>query len=273
MPAAAPPAPPIAAPSGKPPAGSPAPSPSRWAEGGGWQPGRAADERWEGPDLSRRPAPLPLNRRWVFWLHRGVNHAVPTGPEAELVRHVAAVDSVGAFWAVYQHMKHPSDVPPGTAYLLFDEGVAPMASRLPGAGRFVLRLHKGDAATCVWEDVLLRSIGEQWEPAHEVLGVAVSVLPEEDVVEVWSRNAVWLDALAHLQDQLCSMPPPAAVISAVYQPFDGPPIVPQLHPLPQQLLLQQQQQQQPRGPPRQQQQQQQSEQAWPRQHHRRQWEG
>eukprot|EP01062_Namystynia_karyoxenos_P073796 TRINITY_DN70625_c0_g1_i1.p1 TRINITY_DN70625_c0_g1~~TRINITY_DN70625_c0_g1_i1.p1 ORF type:complete len:238 (+),score=59.02 TRINITY_DN70625_c0_g1_i1:131-844(+) len=174
----------------------------------------AADaERDAATALAReQAAALVFHRRWHFWVHRG------QGPHPEHVLPIATARNAAQFWAAYTHLQHPSNVPVGTVYLLLAEGVPPYVGQLSGGGRWVLRLHKGDAASCVWEDMLLRCVGEQWDPPLEVLGIAVSVMNDSDAIELWCRSP-WCEATQQLQRQLISLPPQPSRIAVEWEAF------------------------------------------------------
>lgn len=72
----------------------------------------------------------------------------------------------------------------------FVDGVKPMWEdpANTNGGRWVIRVQKG-YANKLWEDLLLATIGDQFEPANEVNGIIVSVKQQGDQIAIWNRNS------------------------------------------------------------------------------------
>ena len=54
-------------------------------------------------------------------------------------------------------------------------------------GRWVIRVAKG-YANKLWEDLLLATIGEQFESSNQINGIIVSVKQAGDQIAIWNRN-------------------------------------------------------------------------------------
>ncbi|CAM9719911.1 unnamed protein product, partial [Chrysoparadoxa australica] len=100
-------------------------------------------------------------------------------------------------------MVRPDDVPPGTDFHLFKDGIKPAWEDGNNArgGQWVLRLQKGLSGRC-WEEVLLAIIGEQFDVGNEICGAVVSVRYSEDIIYVWNRNADNKEATDKIRDLL-----------------------------------------------------------------------
>lgn len=102
---------------------------------------------------------------------------------------IASVETVEQFFAVYQHLKRPSDLPLVSDYHLFKKGVRPIweDEENKAGGKWVVRLRKG-VADRYWEDLLLAIIGDQFgEAGEEVCGAVLSVRSGEDILSIWTR--------------------------------------------------------------------------------------
>ena len=111
------------------------------------------------------------------------------------IRRLASVESVEAFWAVYNHLVRPNELASSSDYHFFREHIKPMwedpANK--AGGKFMLRMRKG-LASRYWEDLLLAFIGEQFGVGDELCGIGVSIRYNEDVISVWHRDAADAEA-------------------------------------------------------------------------------
>ncbi|KAK8765632.1 hypothetical protein V5799_031759 [Amblyomma americanum] len=130
----------------------------------------------------------PLEHRWSFWYH--TNDRNRTWQENLL--EIASFDTVEDFWAVYNHMKRPSEIAQGCDYSMFKYGIKPMweDSRNRRGGRWFVKLGKVEAATdnC-WLEILMCLIGEGFdERGADVCGAVVQVREKADKVSVWTAD-------------------------------------------------------------------------------------
>lgn len=103
---------------------------------------------------------------------------------------LASISTVEDFWAVYSHLKRPSQLPSVSDYHIFKEGVRPVWEDEANkrGGKWIVRLKKG-VADRYWEDLLFAIIGDQFmEAGEEVCGAVLSVRSGEDVLNVWTKN-------------------------------------------------------------------------------------
>lgn len=103
---------------------------------------------------------------------------------------LASISTVEHFWAIYSHLKRPSELPSVSDYHIFKEGIRPVWEDEANkrGGKWIVRLKKG-VADRYWEDLLLAVVGDQFlEAGDEVCGAVLSVRSGEDVMNVWTKN-------------------------------------------------------------------------------------
>lgn len=104
----------------------------------------------------------------------------------KLVGNVATVED---FWAVWQHMQKPEQLPNGCEVFLFQTGIKPMweDSSNSGGGRFIIRLKK-DVSNRLWEDIMLSFIGESPSISQKICGLICTVKEKETVISTWTKK-------------------------------------------------------------------------------------
>lgn len=82
----------------------------------------------------------PLQHKWVMYFCKQ-DRTLKKAWE-ECLKPVASFDNVEDFWALYNHIKPPSMLPPGSDYYLFKEHIAPMweAEHNRGGGRWLIKV-------------------------------------------------------------------------------------------------------------------------------------
>ncbi|KAI9496276.1 translation initiation factor eIF 4e-like domain-containing protein [Zychaea mexicana] len=131
----------------------------------------------------------PLHYTWVFWFMHRLPKAKIKDYEGSMKR-IAAFSSIEEFWAVYSHLRRPSDLPNISDYHLFKMGVRPVwedEANIHG-GKWIVRLKKG-LASRYWEQLVLAIIGEQFDVQGEICGAVLSIRNSEDIISVWNRTA------------------------------------------------------------------------------------
>ena len=108
-----------------------------------------------------------LPHSFVFWFFlnkpnilRKVPGQAPLNYE-ENINQICAFRTVEDFWGYYQHMVRPEQLPTGTDFFLFQEGIKPMwedpANK--NGGRMLLKIKKS-FGNKFWEDLILNYIGD-----------------------------------------------------------------------------------------------------------------
>ena len=91
---------------------------------------------------------------------------------------------------MYQHLARPDKVAPKTCYHLFQEGIQPLweDEANKAGGRWHVWFQKG-YSNRLWEDILLATIGNQFEYADQITGVEVRTKMKGDTISIWHKNA------------------------------------------------------------------------------------
>ncbi|KAI5289939.1 hypothetical protein KEM54_002840 [Ascosphaera aggregata] len=128
----------------------------------------------------------PLKATWVVW------YRPPTSKYSDYEKStiaLASISTVESFWAVYSHLKHPSQLPTVSDYHIFRKDIRPVWEDEANkkGGKWIVRLKKG-VADRYWEELLLAIVGDQFGDAgDEICGAVLSVRSGEDVLSVWTR--------------------------------------------------------------------------------------
>ncbi|KAK3988608.1 translation initiation factor eIF 4e-like domain-containing protein [Cladorrhinum sp. PSN332] len=133
--------------------------------------------------------PHPLRNNFVFWFRPPISKVNGFIEYEKTLHPIASVETVEQFFAVYQHLKRPSDLPLVSDYHLFKKGVRPIweDDENKAGGKWVVRLRKG-VSDRYWEDLLLAIIGDQFgEAGEQVCGAVLSVRSGEDILSIWTR--------------------------------------------------------------------------------------
>jgi translation initiation factor 4E len=131
----------------------------------------------------------PLRTTWVFWF-RPPSYKGNGFVEYEKTLHaMASCATAEEFFAIYRHLKRPSELPLVSDYHLFRKDVRPIweDEENKSGGKWIVRLKKG-VSDRYWEDLLLAITGDQFgEAGEEICGAVLSVRNGEDILSVWMR--------------------------------------------------------------------------------------
>jgi len=129
----------------------------------------------------------PLQNAWTLWFFK--NDKARTWEENQ--RPILTVATVEDFWSLYNHVSLASNLPPGSDYSFFKEGIFPDwedEKNGPG-GRWMInsdRQQRGDVLDTHWLEILIFLIGEQAEVhASKVNGAVVNLRAKGDKLGVW----------------------------------------------------------------------------------------
>jgi len=129
----------------------------------------------------------PLQNAWTLWFFK--NDKARTWEENQ--RPILTVATVEDFWSLYNHVSLASNLPPGSDYSFFKEGIFPDwedEKNGPG-GRWIInsdRQQRVDVLDTHWLEILIFMIGEQAEVhASKVNGAVVNLRAKGDKLGVW----------------------------------------------------------------------------------------
>ena len=124
----------------------------------------------------------------------------------DAVKIIGTAKTIEEFWAIYNHLVRPSDLPATTDYHFFREGVKPTweDSYNSNGGRWTIRLPKrGMLGSRYWEELLLSILGGFPDvPDGEICGAVISVRGHEDVLSVWNKTANNQRVVGRIKDVL-----------------------------------------------------------------------
>ena len=109
--------------------------------------------------------------------------------------HVTSFSTIRSFWALYQHLALPSQLPVGCDYLVFRDGTEPHweNSENIAGGRWSFQMRKTESAECIddkWLETLLALIGEQLP--EQVNGAIVQSRVKQDRISIWTKDCAQL---------------------------------------------------------------------------------
>jgi len=133
----------------------------------------------------------PLQNAWTLWFFK--NDKARTWEENQ--RPILTVDTVEDFWSLYNHVSLASNLPPGSDYSFFKEGIFPDwedEKNGPG-GRWIInsdRQQRGDVLDTHWLEILIFLIGEQAEVhSSKINGAVVNLRAKGDKLGVWLADS------------------------------------------------------------------------------------
>lgn len=131
----------------------------------------------------------PLQNTWTLW-YLEQDHSKSW---EDMQNEITSFDTVEDFWSLYNHIKPPSEIKPGSDYSLFKKGIRPMwedAANKQG-GRWIININKSSKPELdnLWLDVLLCLIGEAFDHSEEICGAVVNVRPRIHKISIWTADA------------------------------------------------------------------------------------
>lgn len=109
----------------------------------------------------------------------------------DMLELIGSFDSVEKFWAIYSHLKRPSDLP-SVNLSVFRKGIKPLWEDEANkkGGKFIIRVKKG-ISSHIWEALLLAVVGNQLGVGpDEICGVTISIRsPGFNIVTLWIRTS------------------------------------------------------------------------------------
>ncbi|KAJ8061615.1 hypothetical protein OCU04_009422 [Sclerotinia nivalis] len=140
-----------------------------------------------------KTATTPLSHQfrhgWVFWYRPPISKSNGFVEYEKTLHPMAAFNSAEELFDVFDHMRHPSNLPLVSDYHMFKKGIRPVweDDENKKGGKWIVRLKKG-VADRYWEDLVFAMAGDEFDPSEEVCGVVLSVRNGEDILSIWTRS-------------------------------------------------------------------------------------
>jgi len=137
----------------------------------------------------------PLEDTWTLWFqkqHENGNTSALSWLEG--LKEVMSFATVEEFWRMYNNIKTPIDMPPGTDYCLFKEGIEPKWEdpEHKVGGYFTVQLLGVEAEVFnkMWLHSLLACIGADFghEEYETITGLYLSIRKKSAKISVWCRS-------------------------------------------------------------------------------------
>jgi len=137
----------------------------------------------------------PLEDTWTLWFQKQSE----TGTTSALawlegLKEVMSFGTVEEFWRMYNNIKTPNDMPPGTDYCVFKQGIEPKweDSEHKVGGYFTVSLLGVEAEVFnkMWLHSLLACIGADFghEEYETITGLYLSIRKKSAKIQVWCRS-------------------------------------------------------------------------------------
>jgi len=120
------------------------------------------------------------------------------------LKRVFDFSTVEDFWCLWNNIKTANEMPPGSNYHLFKQGIEPKwedAANVKG-GKWQLIAKNKEQLSTLWLHTVLAVIGSFFEDSEEVTGCVVSVRSKGDRIALWTRDATNEEAILRVGQQL-----------------------------------------------------------------------
>eukprot|EP01126_Amoeba_proteus_P010549 TRINITY_DN1411_c0_g1_i2.p1 TRINITY_DN1411_c0_g1~~TRINITY_DN1411_c0_g1_i2.p1 ORF type:complete len:191 (+),score=21.01 TRINITY_DN1411_c0_g1_i2:184-756(+) len=147
----------------------------------------------------------PLQDAWTWW-YDNPGRKTTQHSWGDHLKQVYTFNTVEDFWCLWNNIKGASDMPPGSDYHLFKQGIEPKwedSANIKG-GQWVVPIKRlqRENLTTMWLHLVLALIGSNFEDCDEIAGSVVSVRKTGDRVAIWTRNATNEVACKRIGQQL-----------------------------------------------------------------------
>jgi len=137
----------------------------------------------------------PLEDTWTLWFQKQ-NESGTTSALAWLegMKEVMSFGTVEDFWRMYNNIKAPNDMPPGTDYCVFKEGIEPKwedpEHKVGGYFTVSLMGVEAELFNKMWLHSLLACIGADFghEEYETITGLYLSIRKKACKIQVWCRS-------------------------------------------------------------------------------------
>jgi len=150
----------------------------------------------------------PLQHTWNWWFDNpGKNwkHAQQTW--GDHLKKIYSFSTVEDFWCLWNNIKAAAELPSGSNYHVFREGIEPKWEDPINkqGGKWVITLknsQRDNQLNQLWMWAVLGCIGNSFEDEDEICGVVVSIRKGNDKISLWTRNALDAEKTRRVGQQL-----------------------------------------------------------------------
>jgi len=135
----------------------------------------------------------PLQEVWTWWYDCPKRSTTQRSWGNHLKR-VYTFNTVEDFWCLWNNIKPVNEMPSGSTYHLFKQGIEPKweDSANKNGGKWMITFKSGLRDTVLpqqWLNVVLAVIGAEFEDSQEITGVVACIRASGDRIAIWTANA------------------------------------------------------------------------------------
>eukprot|EP00771_Trimastix_marina_P002571 gnl/Trimastix_PCT/371.p1 GENE.gnl/Trimastix_PCT/371~~gnl/Trimastix_PCT/371.p1 ORF type:complete len:228 (+),score=35.63 gnl/Trimastix_PCT/371:97-780(+) len=132
----------------------------------------------------------PLQHPWTLFYDNSMVKLKPGENWGDHLQRVFTFDTVEDFWRVFNNITVPSQIPMGSNYHIFKDGIQPMweDERNKRGGKWILQLDQRNRQfnDAFWLDTVLGLIGEDFgEDSDQICGCVLSLRAKQDKLALW----------------------------------------------------------------------------------------
>ena len=181
-------------------------------------------------EISKDIINIPLEREWVFW-HKDANKLKGDKNNWDYGEKICNIDTPGAFWRVYNNIKHPEGpncLDDSNDYYLFVKGINPKYEDPNningGEWRISIKRNKNkrhEELNTYFVHTCLFCIGETLNEDHTIInGVTLNIRKREDRICVWLKTCD-KSQIINIGERLRNWNKLSSSISVRFQTFNG----------------------------------------------------
>lgn len=151
-------------------------------------------KEFNGPELIEESTLRhPLEDGWTLWYQKGLGSRKVASAWLDGLKEILSFDTVEDFWCMYNNIKTPTDMPFGSDYCLFKEGIEPKweARENISGGYWLAQLTKNDNSDKIWLYTVLACIGGDFgfDEYDLITGLYLNVRNSGFKIQLWLKSS------------------------------------------------------------------------------------
>lgn len=151
----------------------------------------------ENVDIDEVETQHNLEDTWTLWFQKkNTTGTVQARAWLDSLKEVMTFGTVEEFWRMYNNIKSPAEMPSGTDYCVFKEGIEPKweAPEHGEGGTWTatvpFNIQEADNLNKMWMYSLLACIGADFghEDYESITGLYLSIRPSQAKIQLWCRS-------------------------------------------------------------------------------------